>query len=199
MSSQTLSNEERAQDQSEEAFERLLATVYDELRRIAHFHRLNERKNLTMQTTALVHEAYIRLAESDAVAKPRSERHMKALTSRIIRRVLVDHARKNNSQKRDSTSAMDDPRASDGTAPSLDVNILDLDVALQQLASHSKRLEQVVEHRYFGGMSNQETAETMGVSSRTVERDWLRAKAYLLSYLESPAQTQKPEGFSSPQ
>lgn len=184
MNRQSLRDDTQSAEQSKEAFEQLLTAVYGELRRIAHFHRLNERADLTLQTTALVHEAYLSLANDDAIAKPRSERHMKALTSRIIRRVLVDHARKHNAQKRDAGSALDDPRASDGTEPSLDVSILDLDDALQRLAGHSKRLEQVVEHRYFGGMNNHETAETLGVSSRTVERDWIRAKAYLLSYLE---------------
>jgi RNA polymerase sigma factor (TIGR02999 family) len=167
-----------------EDFERLLESVYGELRRIAHFHRLNERNNLTLQTTALVHEAYLSLAESDAALKPRDERHLKALTSRIIRRVLVDHWRKNNAQKRDSVAARGDPRESDGTVPSLDVGILDLDDALKRLAGHSPRLEQVVELRYFGGLSSQETADTLGVSVRTIERDWIRAKAYLLDFLE---------------
>ena len=170
-----------------EDFEGLVERIYAELRRIAHYHRLNERNNLTLQTTALVHEAYLCLAESDAVLKPRDELHLKALTSRIIRRVLVDHWRKNNAQKRDAVGARDDPRMSEGTVPSLDVGILDLDDALQRLATHSTRLEQVVELRYFGGMSSKETADTLGVSVRTVERDWIRAKAYLLSFLEDSA------------
>lgn len=170
-----------------EDFEGLVERIYAELRRIAHFHRLNERNNLTLQTTALVHEAYLCLAESDAVLKPRDELHLKALTSRIIRRVLVDHWRKNNAQKRDAVAARDDPRISEGTVPSLDVGILDLDDALQRLAGHSTRLEQVVELRYFGGMTSKETADTLGVSVRTIERDWIRAKVYLLGFLEDPA------------
>ncbi|WP_191621137.1 ECF-type sigma factor [Marinihelvus fidelis] len=186
-SSQTDSMAGGPSESSGKAFEQLLTAVYGELRKIAHFHRLNERQNLTLQTTALVHEAYLKLAESDAIARPRDERHLKALTSRIIRHVLIDYARRNNSQKRDAGAVVDDPLAPDGTAPELDVGILDLDAAMQRLAGHSKRLEQVVEYRYFGGMSNVEVAETLGVSTKTVERDWLRAKVYLLDDLDQSA------------
>lgn len=169
------------------SFEELLATVYDELRRIAHYHLLNERQNLTLQTTALVHEAYLRLVNSRTVPQPRDERHMKALTSRIIRRVLVDHARQRNAQKRDPGPHRDQLAELDLIDPSLAVDVLDLDAALHRLAHGSKRLERIVELRFFGGLTTEEVAEELGLSSRTVERDWQKARIYLLDILQPVA------------
>ena len=168
----------------DEGFERLLECVYDELRRIAHFHRLNERPGLTLQTTALIHEAYLRLANSHTVPKPRDERHMKALTSRIIRRVLVDHARQRNAQKCDPERLSEQLLEPELLDPRLDVNVLDLDVAMNQLAHNSQRLERVVELRFFGGLTNEELASELGISTRTAERDWQKARMYLLDFLK---------------
>ena len=173
----------------EREFERLLEAVYDELRRIAHFHRLNESHNLTLQTTALVHEAYLRLVNSHTVPQPEGERHMKALTSRIIRRVLVDHARQRNAQKRDPGPVRDELADVDLIDPRLSVDVLDLDAALHKLAHASPRLERTVELRFFGGLTNEEVADELGVSSRTAERDWNKARLYLLELLEPPDST----------
>jgi len=168
----------------EPGFERLLEAVYDELRRIAHFHRRGERNNLTLQTTALVHEAYLRLVNSHTVPRPRDERHMKALTSRIIRRVLVDHARQRNAQKRNPGQVQDPLTEVALLDTTLEVDVLDIDAALHKLAQGSKRMERVVELRFFGGLTTEEVAAELGISSRTAERDWKKARLYLLELLQ---------------
>lgn len=173
-------------DASGEDFERLLEVVYDELRRIAHFHRQNERPNLTLQTTALVHEAYLRLANSQTVPRPRDERHMKALTSRIIRRVLVDQARQRKARKRDSGPNAPGLEETYLIDPNLDVDVLDLDAALNRLARQSRPLERVVELRFFGGLTNEEVAAEMDISARTTQRYWQKARIYLLDLLQPP-------------
>lgn len=164
----------------EEAFERLLPLVYGDLRAIAHRRLEGERSGHTLQTTALVHEAYLRLVDVEEVDW--SDRaHFFAIASKIVRRVLVEYARRRNADKRGGTrtrvqltpaAAEDDPR--DQT-----LEVLALDRALTELARRDPRLEQVVEHRFFGGLSVEETAEVLDVSGRTVERDWRRARTYL--------------------
>jgi len=171
---------------AEPGFERLLEAVYDELRRIARFHRLNERRDLTLQTTALVHEAYLRLVNSHTVPQPRDERHMKALTSRVIRRVLVDHARQRNAKKHDAGLMHGQLAETDLIDPGLQVDVLDLDAALNKLAHNSKRLERVVELRFFGGLTIEAVAVELDISTRTAERDWQKARIYLLDLLQPP-------------
>lgn len=163
--------------------DRLVAMVYDELKRIAHAHNRHEQFNATLQTTALVHEAWLRMAESDAALQPRTEAHLKALTSRVIRHVLVDYARQATARKRSPDSSDIVEMQSTLIDPGLDVDLLDLDEALHALAGESPRLVQLVEYRFFGGMSIPETAEMLGLSSRTVERDWIKARAYLMNLL----------------
>lgn len=109
-----------------------------------------------------------------------------ALTSRIIRHVLVDYARRARAGKRDSANAP--PALIEETViePSLDVSLLDLDAVLHRLARHAPRLEKIVECRFFGGLNVQETADALDLSTRTVERNWRKAKTYLLRYLEVP-------------
>ena len=165
-------------------FNRLMAQVYEEVRKIAHFHRQNEREALTLQTTALVHEAYMRLVNQNTVSRPCDERHLKALTSRIIRRVLVDHARAVKAQKRTPDGSRQDPLGRTLIDPGLDVDVLALDAALVELAAISPRSAQTVELRFFGGMSAEEIAAEMDLSSRTVERDWQKARTYLLEILD---------------
>jgi RNA polymerase sigma factor (TIGR02999 family) len=164
--------------------DKLVDAVYGELRRIAHAHRRGESLNLTLRTTALVHEAYLRLAQDNAVAEPRDAAHLKALTSRIIRHVLVDYARRRNAAKRDPAQAADQLPPDCVIEPSLNVELLDLDAAIHKLTRRSPQLGQIVEYRFFGGLNAEETAKVMGLSSRTVERGWRSAKAILLSYLE---------------
>lgn len=160
--------------------------IYGELRQIAHLHRSNERQSLTLQTTALVHEAYMRLVNSRQAGLPQSERHLKALTSRIIRRVLVDHARQANALKRTPDGSNDEPLGRKLIDSSLEVDIIALDLALEELAVQAPRLARTVELRFFGGMNAEEIAEELDVSSRTVERDWQKSRAYLLDILDPP-------------
>lgn len=163
--------------------DRLIATVYDELKRIAHAHNRHEQFNATLQTTALVHEAWLRLAESDPALQPRTEAHLKALTSRVVRHVLVDYARQATARKRSPDASDVAELQSTLIDPGLDVDLLDLHEALHALAGQSPRLAQLVEYRFFGGMSIPETAEILDLSTRTVERDWLKARAYLVKLL----------------
>lgn len=163
--------------------EQLVAKVYDELKHIAQAHNRKEQFDATLQTTALVHEAWLRIAESDAALQPKTDAHLKALTSRVIRHVLVDYARQATARKRSPDDHDVEQMKSMLVDQALDVNLLDLDEAMHALAKESPRLVQVIEFRFFGGMSIPEAAEVLGVSPRTVERDWLKARAYLLQLL----------------
>lgn len=160
--------------------------VYAELKRIAH-RQLAAQRDATLCTTALVHEAYMRLSNADI--SPQDRRHFIALSARAMRFVLVDHARRASAQKRDGdvqaltiTSA---EAASDEKAASA-ADVLALDQALERLATLDARLAQVVEWRFFGGMSEPEIAAELGVAERTVQRDWRRARAFLHSELAEP-------------
>ena len=162
----------------------LVEQVYHELRHFARYQRRAFNSGLTLQTTALVHEAYLKLADGNISSAPSSEAHMKALCSRVIRQVLVDYARRSQALKR-QIPAQDFPDLhSLLEETSAQLSILDLDAALEQLGEISPRLVQVVEQRFFGGMSSEETAQQLDISRRTVERDWLRAKAWLAKFMK---------------
>ncbi|MEJ8568047.1 ECF-type sigma factor [Elongatibacter sediminis] len=162
----------------------LIGKIYHDLRQIAHLHRRGAYGNLTLQTTALVHEAYLRMAGTDSELSLQDRQHLKALTSRIIRHIIVDYARRAGAAKRDAANAPHERIEDSLIEPMLDVGVLDLDVALHRLSGRSPRLEKIVECRFFGGMNVQETADALGLSPRTVERDWRKAKAYLLRFLQ---------------
>ncbi len=161
-----------------QAAEELLPLVYGELRELAERHLHHERPDHTLQATALVHEAYIRLVDSDRI-KLRNRAHFFALAAQAIRRILVDHARHHNRRKRGGGRG----KVSLDDAPTLsvesDVNILALDEALQRLAEAEPRCAQVVEMRFFGGMTMGEVAELLGLSVKTIEKDWRVARAWL--------------------
>jgi RNA polymerase sigma factor (TIGR02999 family) len=163
---------------NEEAFDRLFPLVYDELRRIAHHLLKRERAAHTFSTTALVHECYINLAARTRCSF-QDRAHFFAAAARAMRHLLIDYARKRNAQKRGG----DRQRVTlDQTMISIEAqaaDLLALDRALDQLAERSQRMARIVECRFFGGLTVQETAQAIGVSSRTVQRDWTRAKAYL--------------------
>ena len=165
------------------ALERLTPLVYEELHRLAHRHMNRERPDHTLQTSALVNEAYMRLAEQRDV-QWQNRAHFFSIASRLMRRILVDHARAHQYAKRgggaiqvslDEAAYVSQERASELVA---------LDDALTSLASIDQRKSEVVELRFFGGMSVEETAHVLGVSPITVKRDWSTAKAWLYRAIE---------------
>ena len=164
------------------AFERLVPLVYAELKRMARRHMYRESEGHLLQTTALVHEAYLKLV-SQKNAKWQNRAHFFAVSSQQMRHILVDAARSRLRQKRGS----DAPVLSLDDAPALSVaraaEFVALDDALQQLAHLDPRRSRVVEMRYFGGMSVEETAVALKLSADTVLRDWKAAKAWLFTEL----------------
>jgi RNA polymerase sigma factor (TIGR02999 family) len=166
------------------AVDRLLPLVYDELRRLARAKLAGERSDHTLQATALVHEAYLRLVGQKDVAW-QNRAHFMAMAATAIRRVLVDHARRKGAAKRGG----DDLRvtmsvAEAAGAVSEDLDLIDLDAALIELAAENPEHAQVVEMRFFGGVTAAECAEVLGVTERTVERRWRFARAWLYRRLE---------------
>jgi RNA polymerase sigma factor (TIGR02999 family) len=158
--------------------------VHAELRRIARRQMGHERHHHTLQATALVNEAYLKLIEVEKV-KWQDRAHFFAMSSRLMRRVLIDFARARGYQKRGAGAhkvTLDEERVGGATTRGPDV--LALDEALEALAVIDPRKSQVVEMRYFGGLSIEETAEALGVSVRTVKRDWTMAKLWLLRELK---------------
>lgn len=159
--------------------------VYAELRAIAARHLRSERSGHTLQPTALVSEAYLRLRGLGDV--PWHDRaHFFAIASRIMRRVLVDYARANLAQKRGAGAPMVELSADrqGGAAPSMDsAQLIDLDRALDQLATAEPRLSRLVELRFFGGLTIEEVSAILGCSPRTAKRDWAFARAWLLHKL----------------
>jgi RNA polymerase sigma factor (TIGR02999 family) len=172
---------------NKEALDRLAPLVYRELHRIAGRLMAGQRPNHTLQATALVNEAYVRLVDArEATWQDRA--HFFALCARAMRHILVDHARARASQKRGGgqvTIELDEALAA---APSADVNLLKLDDALNRLAELDPRKSQVVELRFFGGLSLEETAEALKVSTKTVQRDWDLARAWLYGELSGKKQ-----------
>ena len=163
--------------------ERLVAALYDELHAIAARAMRRERAGHTLQPTAILHEAYVRLA-AQRQSGWADEREFLAIAASVMRRVLVDHARRRNAGRRGGGAARVtlDPEAVPGAAGSLDV--VALDEALQGLAAVEPRAAQVVELRYFAGLSVEETAAALAVSTPTVKRDWALARAWLYEALE---------------
>lgn len=167
-----------------DALRRLVPLVYDDLRAIAHGRISGERNDHTLDTTAVVHEAYVRLVEGEGRAW-RDRAHFFAVASRVMRHILIDYARMKGAKKRGG-GVVPIPlgEVDAGRAPDF-VDVLELHDALERLSMHDERLERIVECRFFGGMSMEETAEALGVSVRTANRDWRRARAYLYDALRS--------------
>lgn len=168
----------------EAALATLIPIVYGELRRVAKARLRGERSDLTLDTTALVHEAYLRLVGLDRMTV-QSRTHFFAMGARLMREILVDHARRRNALKRGGGAAVvgvEYVAAGDEHAV---VDVIALHEALSDLALLDPRLSQVVELRYFAGLNINETADALDVSAATVERDWTVAKAWLLQRLSS--------------
>lgn len=159
-----------------EALEELAPLVYSELRKVAKRHMARERSGHTLESTALVHEAYMRLVDQN---NPRFQNrsHFYAVAAEMARRILVDYAKARNAKKRGG------PKVPLDLAPEpferQDTDVIAVHDALEELAKLSPRQAKVVELRYFGGLSVEETAEVLGVSTPTVKRDWLVARAFL--------------------
>ena len=160
----------------EQALGRLIPLVYRELHRIARGCMARENPNQTLQATALVNEAYLRLVDARKVHW-QDRAHFFALCARAMRRILVDHARSRASLKRGAGQVC--LELQEGRAAAKSTNVLELDDALNRLAALDPRKSQVVELRFFGGLSEVETAAALGVSEETVQRDWRMARTWL--------------------
>jgi RNA polymerase sigma factor (TIGR02999 family) len=168
------------------AIEKLTPLIYDELRRIAHRYVQRERNGQTLETTALVNEAYLRLAGQKKI-EWQNRSHFFAVTAQVMRHILIDHARRRRFLKHggdaqqvslSEAALMSEQRAAELVA---------LDEALDEMARLDQRKSQVVELRYFGGLSLEETARVLGVSLMTVRRDWRAAKAWLFRRIKNDA------------
>ena len=161
-----------------EAFDQLMPIVYDELRRQAARYLKHERQNHTLQTTALVHEAYVRLIDQAGV-RWQNRAHFYGIAAEMMRRILVDHARKRNAAKRGGEAVKVTLNDEDQPAAEQNLDLIAVDEALTKLAALDKQQARVVELRFFGGLNVEETAEVLGISDRTVKRDWSVAKAWI--------------------
>jgi len=160
------------------ASDALLPLVYDELRRLAHHHLRKERPHHTLQSAALVNEAYLRLVGQN-LPKWESRAHFFAIAAQLMRQILVDYARRSRASKRGSgvcMLALDDAVA---LPQRKNVDVVALDDALNALAEVDARQSRVVELRFFAGLSLEETSEVMGIATATVQRDWTAARAWL--------------------
>ncbi len=172
----------RLTDGDHAAGDELMPLVYDELRALAAGYLRRERPDHTLQPTALVHEAYLRLVGGGGVDW-RSRAHFFAVAARVMRNTLVNHALAHKAEKRGGAALRLDLQSDGVAAPSDGVDTLALDDALKRLAALDPRKSEVVELRFFGGMSVEEAAEVLSVSVSTVEADWRVARAWLSSEL----------------
>ncbi len=164
---------------SKDSLARLVPLVYSELRRLAGHYMRDERASHTLQATALVHEAFLRLVHQER-ADWQNRAQFIGVAAQLMRRILVDHARRRAAAKRATIRVtLDDARFSQGANIGQAEEILAVDEVLARLGSLDPQQARVVELRYFGGLSVEEAAEVMGISSRTVKRDWAMAKAWL--------------------
>jgi RNA polymerase sigma factor (TIGR02999 family) len=170
----------RAGNGDRDAWERLVALVYPDLKRLARS-AFGGRQRHTLDTTALVHECYLRLAQ--AAGAPRDRGHLMALAARIMRQLLVDHARERLAAKRGGGAiavALEDAAPAD---PGQFETLVEIDAALSRLAQVEPRQAQVFECRYFGGLNDEQTGAALGISPRTVHRDWDAGRAWLAAAL----------------
>lgn len=173
----------------------LMAAIYQDLRRLALAHMSEERRDHTLQATALVHEAYVKLIDqrntdwNDRV-------HFFAVASRIVRRILIDHARARNAEKRGGPVTRVSIGDQNVAAPERDLDVLALHEALEELATLDEQQARIVELRYFGGCTVEEIAELLKIGKRSVDRQWLAAKTWLFDRL-SEGGVEVPAGGDS--
>lgn len=178
-----------------DAFDRVFPVIYDELHRVARAQLRREREGHTLNATALVHEAYLRLVDVTRI-EWRDRVHFISMAARAMRRILIDSARRHQAERRGGGVAvlpLDEVIALDhdaGVLIQLDRQadtLVAVDRALQQLGELNERLVRVVEYRFFGGLTEEETAQALGVGERTVRRDWVKARGWLKLALEGAA------------
>ncbi len=167
-----------------EAESKLISLVYDELRRLANGYMRRERTGHTLQATALVHEAYLKLLDQRSVDW-RNRAHFFGIAAQVMRRVLIDHARGHLRNKRGGGAEAVPLDEALVFSPERSEEFLQIDSALERLAALDARQAKIVEMRFFGGLTVEETAEVLGISSKTVKRDWIVAKAWLHGELKT--------------
>ncbi|HEY7545425.1 MAG TPA: sigma-70 family RNA polymerase sigma factor [Blastocatellia bacterium] len=165
-------------DGDKSAADELMPLVYDELRRIAVAYFNRERRNTTLEPTALVHEAYLRLVDQEQM-QFQCRAQFFALAARLMRNILVDRARERDALKRGGDHYRVSLSKVDRLSVEPDVDLISLDDAMNELAELNERHSQIVELRFFGGLTIEETAEALGISHATVEREWRFARAWL--------------------
>jgi RNA polymerase sigma factor (TIGR02999 family) len=176
----------RARDGDAESERRLFDAVYRELHRLASGLMRKERRNHTLQASALVNEAYLRLVGQEGMAWE-SRNHFYMAAARVMRRILIDHARRRQAGKRFTGQRRVDLNEAMVVAEENAGQMLDLDAALTRLAELDPRQSQIVELRFFAGLTVEETARVMGISEKTVKRDWAVARAWLEGELRGAA------------
>jgi RNA polymerase sigma factor (TIGR02999 family) len=167
-----------------EALDKLMPAVYDELRRQAERYLRRERAGHTLQTTALIHEAYVRLVDQRNV-QWQNRAHFFGIAAQMMRRILVDHARGKRRAKRGGSDVKISLADATILVKEQDLDVVALDEALTRLAEIDEQQSRVVELRFFSGLTVEETAEVMGISPATVKRDWSMAKAWLYRELSA--------------
>lgn len=173
-------------DGDQRALDKLTPLVYEELRHQAARYLRRERPGHTLQTTALIHEAYLRLIDAKDVHW-QSRAHFFAIAANLMRRILVDHARRRDADKRGGSQLKLTLNDMFTVAKETDVDVLAIDEALDRLARMDQQQARVVELRFFSGLSVEETAAALGVSPKTVKRDWSVARAWLRREIGGPA------------
>jgi RNA polymerase sigma-70 factor, ECF subfamily len=167
----------------QQALQQLIPIVYDELRRVASRHMAGERPSHILQTTALINEAYVRLVDLNG-ASIKNRNHFLALCATVMRNVLVDFARSRSYQKRGAGAVHVELDEALYVPAAADPNLVAIDEALERLAAVDARKSKVVELRFFGGLSVEETADALEISVETVMRDWKFAKSWLMRELD---------------
>lgn len=172
-----------ARDGGAEALERVFPIVYDRLREIAHIHLGRDGEGRTVSTTALVHEAYLKLVDAER-AGWQDRNHFFSLASRAMRQILIDYARKHRAARRGGELHRVDLDDVQIAVVDRADTLVALDEALTRLAAFSPRLAQVVELKFFGGLTEEEAAGVLGMTDRTVRRDWIKARGWLQKELQ---------------
>ncbi|HSS21677.1 MAG TPA: sigma-70 family RNA polymerase sigma factor [Pyrinomonadaceae bacterium] len=169
-----------------EALDKLLPLVYNELRRLAHSYLSHERPDHTLQTTALVHEAYLKLIDQRSV-NWQNRAQFFAISAQAMRRILLDNARRHTAAKRGSGGKVSLEDVANLSGDTANESLIELDIALQELATLDAEQSKIVELRYFGGLTIEETAEVLNISSSSVQRDWTMARAWLYKAINGPS------------